>query len=88
MFADRGVAYAKSMRNVLTATALIALLSLLGAAAFNPDSGFLLTSEPLWRMFGLVAYASWVALPLIYLVAAIRFGLRWAMGWTRRGRSA
>ena len=66
------------MRNLLIATAAIALLGLLGAAAFNPDSGFLLASESLWRIFGPTAYVSSVALPLIGLVAMIRLGIRWA----------
>jgi hypothetical protein len=82
------VTYRKSMREVFIATILIALFSLLGAAAFNPDSGFLLHSEPLWRVFGLAAYVSWIAFPLIGLVAIVSLGVRWAAGCTRRGRSA
>jgi hypothetical protein len=76
------------MRNVFIGTAVIAVLSLLGAAAFNPDSGFLFRSEETWRIFGLVAYVSWYLLPLIGLVAAIRLVVGWSAGLCRHSRDA
>ena len=60
------------------------VVGLLGAGAFNPDDGFLLRSEGLWRAFGIAAYAGMGAGYLIVLVAAGRL----ALGLVRRARRA
>jgi hypothetical protein len=49
---------------------------MLGAAAFNPDSGLLVHSEPVWRVFGLAAYLGWALLPLLALAGLARLALR------------
>jgi hypothetical protein len=70
------------------AIAVVALLSLLGVAAFNPDHGSVLESETLWRVFGIVTYVSWVALPLLVLIASMRLVLGWARSAASSRRSA
>jgi hypothetical protein len=50
-------------------------VGLWGAGAFNPDTGWLQTSEALWRIFGLYAYfgmfGGWI-LGLVLLVRLVR----------------
>ena len=53
----------------LTLVVAAAAVGLLGAAAFNPDDGFLLHSEPLWRAFGITAYAGYAGIYLFPLIA-------------------
>ncbi len=72
------------MANALLASAALTVLALLGAAAFNPDRGFLLASEPLWRGFGLAAYVGSVLGPLLALATLVRFGVRLGTRWMRR----
>jgi hypothetical protein len=51
------------MRTALLVSAALAIGGLLGATAFNPDTGLRLHSEPLWRVFGIAAYLGWVCSP-------------------------
>lgn len=44
-------------------------VGLFGAWAFNPDNGEVLSSEPLWMLFGSLAYVGALALPLVALFA-------------------
>jgi len=43
-------------------------VGLLGAAAFNPDSGFVVHSMVLWRIFGLMFE---IATPLLLILAML-----------------
>lgn len=43
----------------------------LGAWAFNPDSGFLLHDELLWRIFGISCEVGPLVLLLVVLLAAV-----------------
>jgi NADH:ubiquinone oxidoreductase subunit 5 (subunit L)/multisubunit Na+/H+ antiporter MnhA subunit len=45
-------------------------IGLLGAAAFNPDDGFVVHSEALWRIFGITAYIA-IAAGFLLVLAAI-----------------
>jgi len=63
---------------LITSVALIAV-GIAGAAAFNPDDGAITHSEPLWRIFGIGAYAGaalfWLtvlALLVMLAVTAVR----------------
>jgi hypothetical protein len=55
----------------LAITAATAAVGLVGAWAFNPDSGALLHSELLWRLFGVPAelalLATWALVALLVL---------------------
>ena len=76
------------IRALLLAVAVTAV-GLLGAAAFNPDDGFVLRSEPLWRVFGIGAYAGFAAayvIPVLAVARLILFAGRRA--GRRRRRSA
>jgi amino acid transporter len=53
----------------LVIAALLFVVGLLGAAAFNPDDGVLAHSEPLWRLFGITAYLGLAAGYLLPILA-------------------
>jgi hypothetical protein len=64
----------------LVAAVLLFAVGLLGAAAFNPDDGFLVQSEPLWRLFGVTAYLGLAAaylLPILAVGRLILLLVRW-----------
>jgi hypothetical protein len=63
------------LRAFLIAVSAISL-GLLGASAFNPDDGFLLQSELLWRIFGLAAYFGLFVVYGIPVFLAMRFVAR------------
>lgn len=71
----RGRAYlfvvARTFLVGLLVAALLVVVGLLGAAAFNPDDGFLVPSEPLWRLFGITAY---LGLGTAYLLPILAIG--------------
>lgn len=48
---------------------LLAFGGFLGAAAFNPDDGFLLHSRPLWQAFGIASYVGFAGLLVSAVVA-------------------
>ena len=51
-------------------------VGLWGASAFNPDDGWLVRSEPLWRVFGLYAYVGLFGGWLLGLVGLVALMLR------------
>ncbi len=67
----------------LALTVAAAYSGYLGFAAFNPDDGFLLHSEMLWRTFGITAYAGFAG---IYLFPAIALGRLLVLRALRAGR--
>lgn len=56
------------LKHAIVALAVAVVLGLLGASAFNPQSGFLLDSEVLWRVCGIT---SEVGLPTLLLLAIL-----------------
>jgi hypothetical protein len=44
-------------------------LGLLGASATNPGTGWLLHSEALWRVFGVLTYLGAAVLPVLVIIA-------------------
>jgi hypothetical protein len=44
-----------------------AIAGMAGAAAFNPDDGFVAHVDPLWRVFGIGVYLGVIAVPVILL---------------------
>ena len=61
-------------RALLVAPAVV-VTGLAGAWAFNPDDGAVLRSLPLWRVFGLAAYAGVLGIALIAIGGTV------AMAW-------
>lgn len=59
-----------------TAGALAIGIGMLGAAAFNPDDGFLVRSDPPWTVFGLAVYVGFVVICLLAVVGVIRLIFR------------
>jgi hypothetical protein len=56
------------LQRLLLALAVAIPVGLLGAQAFNPDSGFLLHSMVLWRIFGLIFE---LGLPLLLILTVL-----------------
>ncbi len=56
------------LRCLVVALAVAVPVGLLGASAFNPDSGFVLHNEALWRIFGIMFE---LGLPLLFIVAIL-----------------
>jgi hypothetical protein len=75
------------MRKVLIAigvTAGVAWIGLLGAWAFNPDSGAVAHSELLWRIFGVPGEVAWVATTALVALLLIVLIARTAILGVRR----
>jgi hypothetical protein len=65
---------ARSFPTALWIALLLGFGGLLGAAAFNPDDGFLLHSEFLWEGSGIASYAGFAGLfliPVTWLAASL-----------------
>jgi hypothetical protein len=63
-------------------------VGLLGAGAFNPDDGFVVRNEALWRVFGITAYIAYAAGVLLVLTAIGRAVLRLARSARRAHRGS
>jgi hypothetical protein len=57
-----------------------AVLGMAGAAAFNPDDGFIAHVDALWRIFGIGVYLGVIAVPVILLAGFV------ALLWRLSGR--
>ena len=53
-----------------------AWVGLLGAWAFNPDSGAVAHNEALWRIFGVPAEIAWVATAALVVVLLVALAAR------------
>jgi hypothetical protein len=62
--------------DVFLATVGFTVLCFLGAAAFNPDDGFVLQSESAWRVFGIGAYLGGAIAPLLAVAWLIQLALQ------------
>jgi hypothetical protein len=60
------------LRGLAWGLVLAVPLGFLGAAAFNPDSGFILHSMVLWRIFGLMFEVGLPLLLIMLVVSAVR----------------
>ena len=66
---------ASFVRCIVLAVAAI-VLGFVGAAAFHPDDGWLIRSEPVWQVFGLTVYAGALALPILLVAEAASLVVR------------
>lgn len=76
-----------SVKSLATGLAIVLLVigtGMLGAWAFNPDSGTVAHVEALWRVFGIAAYLGALALPLLLLRAAVAASARAVRACRRR----
>jgi uncharacterized membrane protein YhfC len=64
----------KRLERYAAALALAVIVGLVGASAFNPDNGFLIHSESLWRIFGLT-FEIGAAILLLAVILAISVGV-------------
>ena len=52
------------------------VLGMTGAAAFNPNDGYVAHFDPLWRVFGIGVYLGVIALPVILLTGLVALLVR------------
>jgi hypothetical protein len=52
------------------------VVGMAGAAAFNPDDGFVAHVDLLWRIFGIGVYLGAIALPVILLTGIVALLMR------------
>ena len=71
---------------VYLAAIAAAAVGMLGAAAFNPDDGWLERSDALWRVFGVTAYVGGAAIYLLLLYGVARL-IMWIPRRIRRAHS-
>jgi heme/copper-type cytochrome/quinol oxidase subunit 2 len=67
---------------LVAASAAIAI-GMLGAWAFNPDTGAVAHIEALWRIFGIAVYLGVLAIVVIGLTALVLLAVRGADGLRR-----